>query len=261
MDAPLLSRRAALARALKFGAAATVAALVGCDADDPREGVPSPQATFEATPRPRRTAAPYVTPSPSLTPRPAEVRLDVLPTALRVPALGIEAPVLPAQTAPGTGGNYEILVPESGLVSPNHLIGDHSINTVWILGHSRWHRVPQLLYTAADLNVGDTIGVGGRDRLTDRELPGLTFEVERLVLADQESAGREIYTPRTQPRLIVQTSVRQLYDPEWILDRVTLEAKAEVAVETSVDDLSKYLLLLVVGRLREDSLASLLANA
>lgn len=259
MDAPLLTRRALFAHALTFGSAAALAAIVGCDVEA-REAPPTPLPTLEVTPRPAHTAAPYVTPSPSPIPRPAEVRLDVLPTALRIPALGIEAPVFPAQTAAGSGGSYEIIVPESGLVSPNHLIGDHSINMVWILGHSRWHRVPQLLYTTANLNAGDTIAIGGRDRRTDREL-GLTFEVERLVLTGQESAGREIYAQRTQPRLILQTSVRQLYDPEWILDRATLEAKAEVAVETSVDDLTRYLLLLVVGRLREDSMASLLANA
>jgi hypothetical protein len=260
MDAPLLTRRAALARALKFGSAAAIAAAVGCHVEGAREPTPAPRASLEATPRPTRTATPYVTPSPSPTP-PPEVRLDVIPTALSIPTLGIEAPVFPAQTAAGAGGSYEILVPESGLVSPNHLIGDHSVNTVWILGHSRWHRVPQLLYTTANLNAGDTIAVAGRDRRTERELSALTFEVERLVLTDQEFAGREIYAQRAQPRLILQTSVRQLYDPEWILDRATLEAKAEVAVETSVDDLSRYLLLLVVGRLREESMASLLANA
>jgi hypothetical protein len=265
MSAPLITRRAALARAFKFASVAAIAAAAGYDLEpraQPSTPAPAPHAVLDPPPTPASTVAPYVTPESTATPRPAEVRLAVMPTQLAIPSLGIDAPVWPAQTAAAAEGGYELLVPESGLVSPNHLLGDQTVNNIWILGHSRWRRVPQLLYTVADLNVGDPITVTGRDLATDSEMAPLTFEVDRLILVDVELAGREIYeAPRKIPRLIIQTSVRQLYDPEWILDRAVLEAKAEVAVTTSVDDLSRYLLLLVVAEVQEETLAALLANA
>lgn len=229
MDASPISRRAVLARGLRFGSAAALAALVGCTVEASTTSEAPPPPTPLATP-----AAPIATTAATATPYVREVRLNLVPEAMRIPSLGIDAPVAPAEVLAGTGGASEIVVPTSGIVSPNHLLGDESINNVWILGHSRWHRVPQLLYTLAD----------------------------RLVLADTETTARRVYdgVPAV-PRLIIQTSARQAYDPEWILDRGAILAKAEVDLAGDMDDLTRYLLLLVVARLREDSLAMLLRSA
>jgi len=218
-----------LARGLRFGSAAALAALVGCTVEASTTSEAPPPPTPLATP-----AAPIATTAATATPYVREVRLNLVPEAMRIPSLGIDAPVAPAEVLAGTGGASEIVVPTSGIVSPNHLLGDESINNVWILGHSRWHRVPQLLYTLAD----------------------------RLVLADTETTARRVYdgVPAV-PRLIIQTSARQAYDPEWILDRGAILAKAEVDLAGDMDDLTRYLLLLVVARLREDSLAMLLRSA
>jgi hypothetical protein len=265
-----VSRRAALTRILKAGTGMLALGAVGYAAARAaaNEGAPPIRNTPVYTPPPKSPAPadlvnglPPTEFAPTATPEPRDLRLHLIPTELRIPSLDIDAPVGPAETAPGSGGR-ELLVPNSGLVSPNHLIGDMAINNVWILGHSRWHRVPQLLYTLADLDAGDRIAVAAHDPTSGRSLPTLSFEVDRLILADTELAGREIYAPTPdRPRLIIQTSVRQAYDPEWILDRPTLEAKADVAVTTSVDDLAKYLLLLVTAELSDDTFASLLANA
>ena len=256
-----ISRRAALARIGKLGSVTLAAAVLGCDIDDSSTSPsPAPARTAEATSAPALTAVPSRTPA-APTP-PPEVRLDIVPTALAIPTLAIHAPIAPALGVRGSGGLYEIAVPESGIVSPNRLIGDKSVNNVWILGHSRWHRVPQLLYTLPGLNRGDPIAVAGYDQAGGRDLPNLTFEVDRLVLADTDTTAAALYgdTPRL-PRLIIQTSARQAYDPEWILDRTTLESKADIDLAGDIEDLSRYLLLLVIARLREDSLASLLATA
>jgi hypothetical protein len=249
----LLSRRAALVRAWKFGSAAALASLVGCtvEASTRSEAPATPAATpLAATPSPTPTLPATRTP----TPRPSEVRLDLVPLTLRIASLGIDAPVAPAEIVQdAAGGPPEIVVPTSGIVSPNRLLGDRSVNNVWILGHSRWHRVPQLLYTLAGLDAGDTIEVGGLDQATGRHLEALSFEVDRLVLADTETTATRVYGPTPKlPRLIIQTSARQAWDPEWILDRDIILAKAEVDLAGDMDDLSRYLLLLVTAHLRKD---------
>ena len=260
MDAPLVSRRAALTRAFRLASAAAVATTLGCDIEaSARSGTPASRPTSEATPASTPRATPSVAPlAPTA---PPEVRLDIVPTALAIPTLAIHAPIAPARGVRGAGGQYEIAVPESGIVSPNHLIGDKSINNVWVLGHSRWHKVPQLLYTLAGLNRGDPIALAGYDQAAKRDLPNLTFEVDRLVLADTHTAATELYgaTPR-RPRLIIQTSARQAHDPAWILDRATIEAKAGIDLAGDIDDLTAYLLLLVIAPLREDSLMRLVAG-
>jgi hypothetical protein len=197
-------------------------------------------------------SAPVASPEP----REVETHVDLVPSALAIPALAIDAPVGPAEVATDESGVSTIAVPTSGIVSPNHLLGDHSVNNVWILGHSRWHKVPQLLYHLANLEPGDTIEVDGTDRASGRPLPQLTFEVDRLVLSDTETTADLVYgaTPKT-PRLIIQTSARQAWDPNWILDRDTILAKADVDLAGEMDDLARYLLLLVSASLRADSLA------
>jgi hypothetical protein len=190
------------------------------------------------------------------------VRLDLVPATLTIPRLGIDAPVGPAEVVAAASGTPEIVVPTSGIVSPNSLLGDHSVNNVWILGHSRWHKVPQLLYSLANLDAGDAIEVAGTDRTTSRDVAALTFEVDRLVLADTETTADLVYgaTPKA-PRLIIQTSARQAWDPDWILDREAVLAKADVDLAGEMDDLSRYLLLLVKADLSPASLAMLLVSA
>lgn len=260
---PVLSRRAALVRMLKLGIAPVTFVMVGWQVKQSTGSEqPSPQSALQ--PPLAATAVPTapldVTPMPS--PRPIELRLDVIPARLMIASLGIDAPVATAQTARGPGGAYEIVVPESGIVSPNSILGNKSVNNVWILGHSRWHRIPQLLYTLASLNPGDDIAIAGTERATGRELPTLPFEVDRLILADTDTTAAEVYGVQPEiPRLIIQTSARQAWDPEWILDRDTILSKAEVNLAGDMDDLSRYLLLLVTARLHEDTLAALLANS
>jgi hypothetical protein len=251
----LLSRRAVLTAGLKFGSATALAALVGCTVEAAtRSEAPTPPAPPVATPTPTSTLGRRLAPTSTL--RPIETRLDFMPSSLAIPALGIDAPVAPAEVAAGESGLPEIAVPASGIVSPNHLLGDHSVNNVWILGHSRWHKVPQLLYTLANLDAGDVIELGGVDQATGRELQPLTFDAERLVLADTETTAELVYsaTPTT-PRLVIQTSARQTWDPDWILDRDTVLRKADVDLAGGMDDLSTYLLLLVTATLSADSLA------
>ncbi|MGE3410742.1 MAG: hypothetical protein AB7L91_00740 [Dehalococcoidia bacterium] len=195
-------------------------------------------------------------------PPPSTWRLDLVPTRLMMWRVGIDAPVGPAGTVIGAGGQPEIEVPESGVVTPNPSLGERSVNNAWIVGHSRWHRVPQLLYTLPLAEIGDRIEIEGIDRASGDALPRLTFEVESLVIADTETTGRRVYGPTpTLPRVIVQTSARQTYDPEWILDRELVLPKCEVDLAGPIDDLSRYLLMLVIGRIADASLAELAQNS
>ena len=257
MDHRPASRRVALTRALRLGAAAAFAATVG--------DVGAARLDAAARPATSRAAANLETPAlvrpearAATTPEvPRAVRLTIVPTGLAIPALGIDAPIAPAELS---DGGHEIVVPESGLVSPNRLLGDDAINRIWVLGHSRGHLVPQLLYTVGDLEAGDHIEVAGSDLATGRPLPTLTFEVERLVVADVETTGKYVYGPPPDaPQLVIQTSARQAWDPAWILDRERLLAKAELDLAGDIDDLARYLLLLVTARLQPEALASILA--
>ncbi|MGE0230073.1 MAG: hypothetical protein AB7I38_03090 [Dehalococcoidia bacterium] len=259
MTARPLSRRDTLRHAFRFSSALAVAALVGCDAQASTERPPTSTATpqeADAASTPSRTATPASTPA-----LPSTWRLDLVPTRLMMWRVGIDAPVGLAETVIGAGGHPEIEVPESGVVTPNPSLGERSINNVWIVGHSRWHRVPQLLYTLPLAEIGDRIEIEGVDGASGSALPRLAFEVESLVIADTETTARRVYgaTPAL-PRVIVQTSARQTYDPEWILDRELVLPKSEVDLAGPIDDLSRYLLMLVVGRITDAALAELVAG-
>lgn len=261
MPARPLPRRDAIRHALRLSSAVALAAIVGCDAQASTESPPTSTAPAAIPPggeeRPRTESTPVA--SRSL---PASLRLNIVPTRLMILRVGIDAPVDAASLSRGLGGRVEIEVPESGVVSANASLGDRSVNNAWIVGHSRWHRVPQLLYTLPLAEVGDRIELEGVDGASGRPLPRLGFEVESLVIADTETTARRVYGPTPAlPRVIVQTSARQTYDPEWILDRELVLPKAEVDLAGAMDDLSRYLLLLVIAHIDEASLRLLASSS
>lgn len=251
-----LQRRDAIRNIFRLGSALALAATIGCEAHASTEAVP------DATPTPEDSAGvthrpPRATATPTRRP-PMSLRRQIVPTRLMIWRVGIDAPVTAAEMVRGASGQLEIEVPESGVVTPNASMDDHAVNNAWIVGHSRWHRVPQLLYTLPLVQVGDRMEVESVDGVSDAPLPRLTFEVTDLVVADTETTARRVYGPTPEvPRLIVQTSARQTYDPEWILDRDLILPKSEVDLAGPMDDLSRYLLLLVVGRITDASLTTL----
>lgn len=258
MQARRLSRRDALRSAFRGGGALALAAAVGCDVRASSESTP-----VSIPPSPETGETPRTAVTAVAAPKPPEaLRRDIVPTRLTILRAGIDALVGEAATAWGADGHLEVVVPESGVVTPNPRLGGQSVNNAWIVGHSRWHRVPQLLYTLPLLDVGDRIGLEGTDGASGRAWPALTFEVERLMLTDTETTARLVYgpTPRV-PRLILQTSARQTYDPEWILDEQTVLGKAEVDLAGRMDDLTRYLLYLVVARIGDTSLVTLASSS
>lgn len=155
-------------------------------------------------------------------------------------------------------GRPEIVVPNHGVVSPNANLGRNSVNNVWILGHSRWAGVRQPMFRLGDMRAGDLVTIAGFDRTRRQDLPALEFRAERFIVADLESATTEIYAGRrTAPRLVLQTSARQAGELTWILDRPTVEPHAEYLVRGDREDLSTYLVLLVIAKLTPESLAYL----
>ncbi|HRC62324.1 MAG: hypothetical protein K1X87_11395 [Dehalococcoidia bacterium] len=253
MPAGPLQRRDAIRHAFRLGSALALAAVVGCDAqastEPPLTSATAPIASPDASQRAERATS---TPA---RPLPTSVRRDLVPTRLMIWRVGIDAPVTAAEVAPGANGQLEIEVPESGVVTANASLGGHSTNNAWVVGHSRWHRVPQLLYTLPLVQAGDRMELESVDGATGARLPRLTFEVTELVVTDTETTARRVYGPTPDvPRLIVQTSARQTYDPEWILDRELVLGKSQVDLAGPMDDLSRYLLLLVIGRIEEASL-------
>ncbi len=260
MPARPLPRRDAIRHALRLSSALALAAVIGCDAQASTDAPGT--APARSDPPTRATAGPRLEPTVTATrPLPASLERSIVPTRVMIWRVGIDAPIGPATLLRGAGGALEIDVPESGVVTPNASLGERSVNNAWIVGHSRWHRVPQLLYTLPLVEAGDRIELEAVDGGSGAPLPRLAFEVESLVIADTETTARLVYGPTPAlPRVIVQTSARQTYDPEWIVDRDLVLSKAEVDLAGAIDDLSRYLLLLVIGRISPDSLAEIAAG-
>jgi hypothetical protein len=242
-----LTRREAIAGALRAGGGLLAAGVTACGPG--AIGAPSSPAT--STPSPPSTSSP----APSGTP-PAELRLSILPHSLVIPAVQLKVPVEPAAMIRNGQGRPEIVVPNHGIVGPNLNLGRNSANNVWILGHSRWAGVRQPLYRLGDVRAGDLVSIAGFERTRRQDLPAIEFRAERFLVADIESATAEIYQPRrSAPRLILQTSARQTGESAWILDRDSVEPRAEFRVRGDREDPSIYLVLLVIAALTPESLA------
>ncbi len=262
MDVPLLDRRSAMTRLLRLSAGFVVAG-IGCGV---RSTAPdsTARAATPAAPTPTPTAAPTPPAQPdarAAAATPPELRLNLLAHTLEIPALQLRTVVRPAESTRNALGRPEIVVPDHGLVTANAMLGRNAINNIWILGHSRWMGVPQLLFRLPELRVGDDILVAGQERTTNTDVPLLTFRTQRLVLTDIDSAPKELYGARPRiPRVVLQTSARQAGDAAWILDRRAIEAKAERRLDGDIDDPRKYLLLLVIGELLPEHVADLAAG-
>ena len=239
----------------------------GCGGDG-APAVPAPVSTTApvVTSSPTRTAAPTATQSPAATPAPppAPARQDIRAGRLRIPVLGIDAPVQGSQVIPDTSvplpgcpapppGSTTLTVPNFGLATPDEAL-DRIENKAWIFGHSRWQSAPGLLLRLQDINVGDEVFVDGVVRHTREPVTGRRFVVEGLYVADIESgqtlvaAGTPAEIP-AQPLVILQTSIREDgHGKPWILDQQRVLAKSRNVVQGSLDDPCKYLLLFVFAR-------------
>lgn len=95
------------------------------------------------------------------------------------------------------------------MASPNAALGRNGVNNIWILGHSRWTGVRQVMYRLGAVRPGDLITISGSERTRGQDLAALDFRAERMLVADIESATAEIYQARPRlPRLVLQTSAR-----------------------------------------------------
>ena len=211
------------------------------------------------------TASPSIaTPSPTRTPTPTPTpeRLDLRARRLRIPALGIDAPVQGSQVVPDTSvprpgcpapppGQTTLTVPNHGIATPDEPIEGYE-NAAWIFGHSRWEGAPGVLFPLPNLNVGDEVFVDGLQRTTATEVTRRRFVVEGLYLTDIESGGdllaAETSKVAAKPLVILQTSVREDGPGPWILNQQQVLAKSRNVVQGSLDDPCKYLLLFVLAR-------------
>lgn len=246
-----LTRREVLRRALVGGAGVLAASTVGCGAG--ASALTAASSSMVATPEPSTatpTLPPLVTPSPTPTP-PPELRLNLVTPRLVLPRIGLDTAVEVASMVRGADGKPEIVVPERGVVTPNRSLGRNGVNNIWLLGHSRWRGVPQALHPLGHLSVGDEVVIDATEAGRGREFTHLEYRVTRCVLTDREAGARVVYAPRLRPRVVIQTSVRQDYSTDWILDRRLLESKVEVVLDGAPDDPSKYLLLMVVAELTD----------
>ncbi|MGE3857234.1 MAG: hypothetical protein AB7G21_09800 [Dehalococcoidia bacterium] len=221
----------------------------------------SPPASPTSTPASTATSTP--SPSPAPAPAPAAASFDLRAQRLRIPALGLDAPVEGSRVVPDTStpppgcpapppGQTTLTVPDRGLATPIETI-EGLEHKAWIFGHSRWAGEPGLLFPLPRLERGDEVFVDGVDRATDRRVTGRRYVVDGLYLTDIESGGALVSAAPAGaspvPQVLLQTSVREDGGGKaWILDRAQLLAKAENLVQGDLDDPCKYLLLFVVAR-------------
>lgn len=218
---------------------------------EPATPVLTPEATPAASPAPSVVATEAAPPSPAP---------DIRATRLRIPSLGIDAPVgeslvVPNDAPPPPGcdpappGQTTLTVPPEGIVTPVDSFEGFE-GRVWIFGHSRGQGRPGLLSVLPDLRPGDEVVVDGVDRGTGELLLERRYIVAGVYLADRDS-GHALVTGEaaSAPSVILQTSVRESGEGRpWIFDRASLMATAENLVEGDMDDPCKYLLLFVIAR-------------
>lgn len=226
--------------------------LLACTA---RGGPPAPTASGTVSATATRTPTPTATPTAS--PPPAEVRAQ----RLRIPALGVDAPVQGSQVIPDTStprpgcpapppGQTTLTVPNYGVATPDEPIEGFE-HKIWIFGHSRWAGQPGVLFGLPNLNPGDEVFVDGTDRRTSTEVTRRRFVVDGLYLTDIESGGKLVGADDpagVSGRVILQTSVREDGPGPWILNQQQVLAKSKNLVQGSLDDPCKYLLLFVFAR-------------
>lgn len=244
--------------------------VVACSARTALEGSPTPTEGVSGGPSvvgkaPSTSAAPTLTasPTPASTPSPTPAPvLDVRASRLRIPALGIDAPVQGSQVVPDTSaptpgcppaepGGETLTVPEQGIATPEAPI-EGLENKVWVFGHSRWLGAPGLFFSLPELNPGDEVVVDGYDRASGAAVSGLRFVVGNLYLTDTVSGTQLVLpegaSPPPRPLVYLQTSVREDgAGRAWILDRATILGKARNLIEGDANDPCKYLLLFVEG--------------
>jgi hypothetical protein len=186
--------------------------------------------------------------------------VDIRPTRLQIPVLGIDSVVHPSQEVPDTSpmppgcpakppGQTTLTVPAQGIATPEETFEGLERKS-WIYGHSRWQGEPGLFFGLQSLHVGDEFIVDGVDRESGSPVTGRRFVVDGLFLADTVSGGSLVTAPQPTPtsQVFLQTSVRERGEGKaWILDRETLLQKSVNVVEGDLDDPCKYLLLFVVA--------------
>lgn len=250
-------------RASTAGLAFVLVMLVACGTERavaPTE-MPSPTPETHVTATTAPTTSPSPSPTPTATPPPT-----IRATRLRIPSLGIDAEVQRSEIVPNTGsvpvgcpahppGGTTLTVPEAGIATPVEAFPGLE-GTAWIYGHSRWQGVPGLFAALQSINVGDELFLDGITYEGDAVIEDQRFVVDGIYLADTDSGGALVTPsdPEARPRsarVVLQTSVRERGEGRaWILDRATIEARAETLVEGDVDDPCKYLLLFVVATVR-----------
>ena len=127
-----LTRRDALTGLLRVGGGLLAAGTIACDPSS-AERAATVRASIRAGTRP-----PNISPATTGTSSPpADLRLNILPSALTIHRVWLDVPVKPAAvTGRGIIARPEIVVPNYGVVSPNLNLGRNSVNNIWILGHS-----------------------------------------------------------------------------------------------------------------------------
>lgn len=202
------------------------------------------------------------TPNASPTAEPA--RLDIRARRLTIPALNIDAPVLPSRLIPDTSpptpgcpprppGGTTLTVPNEGIATPEDAL-DGLENKAWIFGHSRWLNQPGLFYRLQDIAPGDELFVDGVTRGTGATVTRQRFVVDRIYLSDIDSGDALVTATRPEqiparPTVILQTSVREDgAGKQWLLDQAKVMAKATNMLASDLNDPCKYLLLFVFAR-------------
>ena len=216
-----------------------------------------------STSTPGPTAA-IVTTTPTASPTPQLVRVNIRASRLAIPTLNLDAPVGASQVVPDTStvppgcpapppGQETFTVPDQGIVTPADAI-EGLENKAWIFGHSRWQNVPGLFFRLQDMSPGDELFVDGIDRTTGAPVGHRRFVVDGIYLADIPSGGKLVTAASpsqipAEPVVILQTSVREDgVGKQWLLDQQKVLAKSRNVVQGDLNDYCKYLLLFVFAR-------------
>ena len=185
---------------------------------------PAPTAASRATPPP-----PTATTSPTASPTP--VRPGV-PVRLRIPAIGVDAPVVPVGSKP----DGELEAPNEG-----HQVGWYRLGArpgeagnAILDGHVDWQRSLAVFWHLGRLNPGDEILVSTEDGLV------LPFRVEWKELYPVEGAPLDrIFGPTAGPALTVITcggafdrSVRS-YTHRWVVRAAIYDTSPKAAASPS----------------------------
>ena len=162
---------------------------------DPPEVESLPEVAETLFPPAREHVAPRSTPDPE----PSWVRFEELPTAIRVPAIDVDHPLVPVGLNPD--GSMEIPhdVQEIGWYAPQGILpGDHG--TAVLAGHvdSR-SQGPGAFYDLRHLDVGDLITITDRDQQQEWVVTARRSYDKNLIPID------DIFVEHGDPRLVLIT--------------------------------------------------------